>query len=260
MIVQPRTNPKRELKSQKPKTKHLKTMNKQILLTAALCAATALTARSQTLLTIEHVDIGLAFEDGLWDLHVHDETNEQEYEPDDAILFVGPSASGTVPANPLFSFLGNPGDSVWQLPSSADPNLLFLGIGAEEIVDGLFVNNVLTLTLTGISGPGHFALYRTDIFNTPTVFMNTRDGISSDDKYDLQAGGHAHFFWAFSEMGEYTLTFEASGFLDDGQNTFTSSGPVEYSFQVVPEPGTTALMLLGGAGWWFMVRRQSRLS
>lgn len=235
-------------------------MKKQLILAVALCAATALTARSQTLLTIEHVDIGLAFGDGLWDLHVHDETNEQEYEPDDAILFVGPTASNSVPVNPLFSFLGNPGDSVWQLPPSADPNLLFLGIGTEEIADGVFVNDTLTLTLTDISGPGHFALYQTDIFNVPNVFMSTRDGISAADKYDAQAGGHAHFFWSFSEMGEYALTFEASGFLDDGQNTFTSSGPVEYSFQVVPEPGTTALMLLGGAGLWFMVRRQSRLS
>ena len=44
-------------------------------------------------------------------------------------------------------------------------------------------------------------------------------------------------------MGNYTLTFEASGVnLVDGPQV---SGPVAYSFQVVPEPGTWVLGALG---------------
>jgi surface-anchored protein len=222
---------------------------------AALWLAAAFTAPSQTTLTNQHVDVGIAYAGGLWDLHVHDETNAQEYDPADAVLFAGPQSSNGVPANPLFSFLGNPGDPVWILPQNQNPNLMFLGLGAEELTAGTFVGDVVTLSLTGVSGPGHFALYQTDTFGTPTVFMNTRDGISGADEYDIGAGTHAHFNWAFSEMGTYTLSFEASGTLVAG-NVFTSSGPVDYTFQVVPEPGTLTLATLGGVGLLLLARRR----
>jgi surface-anchored protein len=75
--------------------------------------------------------------------------------------------------------------------------------------------------------------------------MNTRDGISGDDWFEIGAGDHAHFNWAFSAMGTYTLTFEASGTLVE-DSIFTSSGPVDFTVQVVPEPGVAALLGLGG--------------
>ena len=50
------------------------------------------------LLGSEHVDIGLAYEDGAWDLHLHDETHDIEYAPDEALLFVAPEAKTTQPA------------------------------------------------------------------------------------------------------------------------------------------------------------------
>jgi surface-anchored protein len=230
-------------------------MNKQMNLAAAVWLAAALAAPAQTLLTTEHVDVGINYAGGLWDLHVHDETNDLEYEPGDAILFVGMSASNGVPANPLFSFLGNPGDPVWILPQSNDPSLLFLGIGAEELVSGIFVGDLVTLSLTGVSGPGHFALYQTDMFGSPNVLMNSRDGITAADSYTLGAGSHGHFNWAFSEMGTYTLSFEASGTLMTG-NQFVSSRPVDYTFQVVPEPGSVVLFALGGMSLLILVRRR----
>ncbi len=230
-------------------------MKNQLNLAAAVWLAAALAAPAQTLLTTEHVDVGINYAGGLWDLHVHDETNDLEYEPGDAILFVGLGASNGVPVNPLFSFLGNPGDPVWILPQSNDPSLLFLGIGAEELIAGTFVGDLVTLSLTGVSGPGHFALYQTDMFGSPTVFMNSRDGITAADSYTLGAGSHSHFNWAFSEMGTYTLSFEASGTLVAG-NQFTSSGPVDYTFQVVPEPGSLVLFVLGGLGLLILVRRR----
>ena len=46
----------------------------------------------QAVLTHQHADIGLAFEADAWDLHVHDESNNAEYAPDEALLYVGPQA------------------------------------------------------------------------------------------------------------------------------------------------------------------------
>ncbi|MCL4788310.1 MAG: choice-of-anchor M domain-containing protein [Verrucomicrobia bacterium] len=230
-------------------------MKNQLNLAASVWLATALAAPAQSLLTAEHVDVGIGYDGGLWDLHVHDETNDQEYEPGDAILFVGMTASNGVPANPLFNFLGNPDDPVWILPQNQNPSLLYLGIGSEELRAGVFVGDLVTLTLSGVSGPGHFALYQTDTFGSPTVFMNSRDGITAGDSYTMGAGNHAHFNWAFSGMGTYTLSFEASGTLVAG-NQFTSSGPVDYTFQVVPEPGSVVLFILGGLGLLILVRQR----
>ncbi|HVR35171.1 MAG TPA: choice-of-anchor M domain-containing protein [Methylomirabilota bacterium] len=224
-----------------------------------LLTASVATLSAQTSLTTEHVDVGIAYEQGAWDLHLHKENPppNEEFEPGDAILVVGSAAETSVPASPSFSFLGTTGDPVWILPQNQNPSLLFLGIGAEEIDPSTFVGNI-TLTLDAVSGPGHFALYQTDSFGTPTVFMNSRDGISSGDNVSITPGNHAHFNWAFSEPGTYNVAFEASGILNDGFSTFTSSGPVTYTYEVVPEPGTYALLGLGAGMLFFTLKRRAR--
>src|SRR5262249_45894483 len=52
------------------------------------------TQQFEAVLSAGHVDIGVAYEDG-WDLHVHDEENDEEYEPYDVILHVGAAAITT---------------------------------------------------------------------------------------------------------------------------------------------------------------------
>src|ERR1041385_1857097 len=91
--------------------------------------------------TTDHADIGIAYEDGEWNLHVHDEGNDIEYDPAQIILLVGNVAKTTVPNNPAYSFLGAPGSAIWILPKVENAALLFLGFGAEEIPDGLFLHN-----------------------------------------------------------------------------------------------------------------------
>lgn len=221
---------------------------------ATLLAAT-LTTHAQTPLSEGHADIGIGFEGGLWDLHVHDGENDVEYEPDDALLVVNSSAETTVPPGAQWSFLGATGSPYWQLPDSDVPGLLFLGIGTDEVENGVFVNDLVTLTLTGWSGPGNFSLFTVDgLGDLETLWMNTADGISAGDSIQVPAGGHAHFLWAFTQPGDYTLTLEASGTLQAG-NIPTSSGGVDYHFQVIPEPGVATLLGLGAACVGFLRRR-----
>lgn len=219
--------------------------------------AASLPATAQTILSTEHVDIGVNHEDGAWDLHLHDETNDIEYEPGDAILQVNGAAQSTVSSNPLFSFLGAPGSDLWLLPNTQTPGLLFLGFGAEELQSGVFVNDSFSLRLTDVSGPGQFAVFDFNPLGEPQVLMNSADGFSASDVFNGVPGSHSDVNWAFSAPGVYSVSFEASGTLADG-NVFTSSGPVTYTFQVVPEPGTWALMGIGLAGLIEVERRRRK--
>jgi len=220
---------------------------------ASLLAITP-AGHTQTPIFSGHLDIGLAFEDDDWDLHVHDEENDIEYSPpSDALLVVGLPALGPVPAGPLWSFLGTAGSDIWILPQVENEDLLFLGLATEEIAPGLFIGNTISLTLKGVSGPGHSALYDTDAFGDPIVFMNTRAGIDGSDMVSLPVATHLHYNWAFSAPGDYILTFEAGGTLV-ADSLITSSGDVEYLFQVVPEPSTLTLLALGSV--WLAFRRR----
>lgn len=235
-------------------------MKKRNLILAGLFSA-GLPLHAQTVLQNEHADIGIALEDGMWNLHIHDETHNIEYSPpsgpDGAILQVNVGALTTVSVNPLFSFLGTAGSVIWILPNTQRPDLLFLGFGAEEIVSGMFVGDTLNMRLTGVSGPGQFTVFDYDTFGNPFVIMNTRDGLSAADNFVLVPGAHSDVNWAFSQPGTYMVSFEASATLADG-NVFTSSGPVAYTFEVVPEPSTWAMMTMGLGGAWLLARRRVR--
>jgi surface-anchored protein len=179
-----------------------------------------------------HTDIGIAFEEGAFDLHVHDETINREFAPADAVLSATPLAQTRVPTNAAYAFLGSPGAPVWILPQTQNPKLLYLGIGAEEIGTNVFVNDTLKLTLTGVDGPGQFALYGVTGFGQPNVRFNTRDGIDATDSVTVTAGSHEHFNWAFGAPGVYRVRMKVSGTLIAG-NRFVESDEVEYCFEVV---------------------------
>jgi probable HAF family extracellular repeat protein len=84
-----------------------------------------------TRLPTGHTDVGVAFEDGAWDLHVHAEDIDAEFTPAEALLTLTPLAQTTVPTNASYAFLGAPGSPTWILPQVENPKLLFLGLGAE---------------------------------------------------------------------------------------------------------------------------------
>jgi surface-anchored protein len=229
---------------------------KPALLVAAM-AVMIPAASAFTVLDDEHVDIGVGYSGaGGWDLHVHDETNDAEYEPDEALLYVGGLAKTLRPGGSQWDFLGvNAGDDVWILPTSQNPNLLYLGVGAEETDAGIFVNDRIDLFMRDVRGPGHVSVYTLDGFGAPSVLFSSSNGFSSADLLPVFAQGHSHFFWAFTAVGLYEVDLEASGALV-GAGT-TSSGIATYNFGVeaVPEPTTMAALALGAA---FMARRRKK--
>jgi surface-anchored protein len=211
----------------------------------AILMGLATASRAQTPLSEGHTDIGIAYDPLLneWELHVHHEETDTEYFPaTDALLLVKDEARTLVPAGAEWSFLGTAGSEFWELPQVENPNLLFLGFGAEEIAPGVFANDQLTLSLKGVTGPGEFAVYDTGGFN-PVVWMNSRDGIDASDSRVIPVGLHQDLNWAFSAPGDYTILFEASG--TSLLNGATSSGNIAYLFHIVPEPSVLTLAAAG---------------
>jgi hypothetical protein len=136
-------------------------------------------AQAQTVISSGHVDIGIAYESGNWDLHVHQEQPvEAEYEPDEVILQVGPPPKPVSRPTRAFSFLGNPGDPIWMLPKSENPELLFLGIGAEELDPADWTGNITLSLGRGRSRPSLRS--GTPICSAaPLLKMNSGDGIDA---------------------------------------------------------------------------------
>ena len=186
-----------------------------------------------------HADIGVNFADNVWDLHVHQHDPDTEYEPDEAVFYVGSDAIITRngdTANSAYDFLGVPaGSPVFVLPEVENTNLLFLGIGGEELGQGLLGGDVAKLRLASVSGPGHFSIWQAGLTaTTPKLIMATSDGIDASDAFDVVAGSHSHANFAFSRKGYYEVTFVASGV--DAAGNETDSGMVTYYFEVGNDP------------------------
>lgn len=226
----------------------------------AALMTTGLTLQAQTYLTSGHTDIGIDYDpDTGFDLGVGSTPveggPEYDYAANEAVFVALAGAYTTVPNDPNYSFLGSAGSGVWILPQLQNEDLLFLGFGAEGISSGTFLNDQLTLTLEGVTGPGSFNVYLTGV-GAPDLWFSSADAPGTDVQ-TIATGDHTHVNWAFSEPGDYEVTFQADAVLPDGI-TQVSSGPVTYTFQVnpVPEPTTLALCGLGGVALLVFRRRK----
>lgn len=213
---------------------------------------------AQTRITSGHVDIGIVYEAGAWDLHVHQEEPEPgaEYEPSEAVFGIGEAAwlVGGVPDSPAaVGFFGAAGSPLWVLPRTEVEGLPFLGIGAEEMSADDW-NGPLTLSLREVSGPGDVFVWDVGTFGELLPKMSTRDGVGPGDSLTVQAGSHGHYFWGFSAPGEYEVGLSASGVhAADGA---VASEVATYRFSVVPEPGPVSLLVVGGLA---LMRRRNRI-
>jgi surface-anchored protein len=201
----------------------------------SLTLATALTvSAAAAIFRVDHADIGVGFEEGEFDLHVHNEDNGVEFEPEAVTFLVKFASRITVPDGDQWNFLRPTGSTqVWQLDKEPSPDAVFLGFGSEEIEAGALDDNEFFLALTSLKAPeGAFvAVYDVDAFGEPSLIYSSRDGLDATDSRRFEAGNHEHFNVAFSAPGQYELTFTATAEVQ-GQ---TRTGTATYIFYAQSE-------------------------
>ncbi|MEM1058232.1 MAG: choice-of-anchor M domain-containing protein [Verrucomicrobiota bacterium] len=239
-----------------------------LLATALALLLLPAAAPARTILTTEHADIGIGYEGG-WDLHVHDDDNDIEYDPDEVLLYLGPNARKSADSFEA-GFTGSAeGEDLWVLPQGPqNPTLLYLGVGSEfdDLTDfGAWAPSDtrvdfggdefvwFRLNLESVSGPGQFSVYTDDNI----VWMSSIAAPTDGNHLYILRDGHNHYNWTFSATGLYEVSFSATTELANGD--LVTSTPVTYLFgvEVVPEPTTGSLLLLA-AGFALARRRSGR--
>ena len=197
-----------------------------VLMTAASAPAGFLTTNAT-----EHSDIAFFYEGGRLSVGVtfEDRTPEEEYAAGEVLHSIDLS-SGRVTLPAGFNFLGATGSTAYVIPQSHNPNLPFVGIGAEELDEADF-GGPLHLTFNAVRGPGDFAVWQNDEFGgDPNLFFSTlTNGVGS---IDTAAGGHNHYNFGFTAPGLYEIDVTGTGRLADG--TELSSGATTLFFGVGP--------------------------
>ena len=104
------------------------------------------------------------------------------------------------------------------LRDARDSEAPFLGISAEA-EPGVLSEDTVALRLLAVespSGSGAYSLWRDAL--PPEFFMSSCDGVGEEDVLHVPLG-HDHYNMGFSEIGEWTLTYEASARFADGETT-----------------------------------------
>jgi hypothetical protein len=123
---------------------------------------------------------------------------------------------------------------------------------ADQFDNFVFAINTSLSTYNGnpLASSGAFVSLFADVLGTPDALINTATG--NDDSTFNTVWTHQHRNWGFSEYGQYNLVLDIGGV--DG-----TYGPkqaqAEVTFNVIPEPSTLGLVLLG-LGFGGLLRKQ----
>ena len=114
----------------------------------------------------------------------------------------------SVPDLPAYSFLGQPGTTIWLSPQTQDHRLIWPGFSTEDPkLAGQVKDNTLAVRLLDTEGPGEVEVYLQHGTDVQRVFSSTVELAP----WTIGVPQHTHMNWAFSAPGTYTLTFEMAG-------------------------------------------------
>jgi surface-anchored protein len=198
----------------------------------AVALAATLSGCTRTPLTTGHIDaLDVDYDGTNLTLDVRNHTVSpinDDVDPATLELHAVPASQTTVPADSRYAFLGPAGAPVWILPQTQRTGVLWPGWDTNDVPAGAFQSDRVTVRLASVSGPGQFTLYTVNSLGSPTVLLNSADGLP--DAFNVSRGVHAHANWAFGAAGTYTLTFEVTATTTGGATK--TSGQIPYQFVV----------------------------
>lgn len=170
-----------------------------------------------------HVDMGPVYVDGEWRFLVHDDLARDDPDrasvwryPDETVFRVGDQARLTQPDDPAYAFTGAaPGDPIWVAPQTQDPEVVWIGWNTQDPQVMETIDRGVTLTLTGVEGPGTATVYlQSGSFGEPDVLWDSR--VADPQPLWVDVNTHTHANWVFTEPGTYLVRLTASADLVDG--------------------------------------------
>ncbi len=249
--------------------------------TAACAAVLVLTvfagsSSAQDIYTSSHGDVGVGYDAGAqefephWHLGAGAVVNgnpipaDEEYAPADLIARTSATRSSPTGSSSVLGLAD--GSSIWVLGrgglTTYQPDL---GWATEEL-DPLDWTGDITITFnpgssTMPSATAEFGMYVTNFANSSvdTSVFSTFDPAETfaGNSFTMGVGAHQHFQWAFTELGEYDLSFTWSG--THAVDGFIQTTAV-FSVQAVPEPSTIAMLsIAAGVGLIAVARQRQRL-
>ena len=216
-----------------------------------------LPAQAVTVISSGHVDIFEAEyeQDGTNQptLHLGVHTDTGHFEPGDVLFEVKNSAYRSTDGLPtqISDILGS---NAWILPAdleeAANLGLLEAGVAKAGFPDSSAVT--FTLISAGASNPGSFVLFS----SSNSIRLSASGGGIQAANFGITTG-HIHYNWGFSAAGTYTFDIQAS--YTDPLDGPLQSAVETYTFNVIPEPSSGALLLAGMAALAVTRRKIRRL-
>ena len=165
-----------------------------------------------------HVDMGPRFNNGKFELMLHDDHGETPvWRNLDEVIYRGSDkAILEVPNDPRYSFVGAPaGSKVYVIPQTETKGVIWPGWNTQDPQLVSKLNRGVNLTLEQVSGPGTFSLYlENGNFSAPQVLWSSTK--NEPQKLWVEKNTHTHANWVFTAPGEYLLKVTASAELSDG--------------------------------------------
>ena len=132
-----------------------------------------------------------------------------------------------------------------------------MGTGTNTALDQ-FDNFTFTVNMTASTFNGdplentsaHVSLLERDAFGEPVALFNTAEDELTGTLNSVWT--HQHRNWGFSEYGQYSLVLDVEGVGGEYGNSGTQT---TLNFDVIPEPSTLGLLLLG-LGFGNLLRKQ----